>query len=294
MSNVSRRGFFAGAAALPLATHSISAGAGLVLGGVPAETVIVTTRSVLTMDPQQPVADAVATRGDRILAVGSTSDIEQLTGPNTSKIDARGHTVTPGFIDAHSHPLDANPARGVNVNLSSIAEVQRALKERAATKPKNHWVVGVMYDDTKFVEGRPLTRRDIDAVVPDRPVYVGHRGGHTAVVNCRAFELAGITMDTPDPEGGRIFRENGQFTGKVQRLRRRKDEKHVCASQFSRCRHSGSARIRLCARAIRANDGDPEHRDPQGHAGQGLGAESADFCVRGDANLYDARGVRIV
>ena len=152
---------------------------------------------------------------DRILAVGSMEDLDNVIGPRTTKIDARGHTVTPGFIDAHSHPLSANPARGVNVNLRSIAEVQQALRELAATKPTDHWVVGVMYDDTKFLEGRALNRRDIDAVVPNHPVYVAHRGGHTAVVNSKALELAGITMDTPDPEGGRFFRENGEFTGKV-------------------------------------------------------------------------------
>ena len=215
MRNVSRRTFMAGAAATPFAAHTLAARAAPAITGAVADTVVAAPGKVLTMDPQQPVADAIAIRGDRILAVGSASDIDNLIGPNTTKIDASGHTVTPGFIDAHSHPLDANPARGVNVNLRSIAEVQRVLKELAATKPKDHWVVGVMYDDTKFVEGRPLTRRDIDAVVPDHPVYVGHRGGHTGVVNSKAFELAGVTMDTPDPEGGRFFRENGEFTGKV-------------------------------------------------------------------------------
>ena len=72
-----------------------------------------------------------------------------------------------------------------------------------------------MYDDTKFEDERPLDRNDIDQAVPDHPVYVGHRGGHTGVVNSMAFEIAGVTNDTPDPAGGRFFRENGELTGKV-------------------------------------------------------------------------------
>jgi predicted amidohydrolase YtcJ len=72
-----------------------------------------------------------------------------------------------------------------------------------------------MYDDTKFDEGRPLTRWDIDEAVPDHPVFVRHRGGHTAVVNTAALELAGIDVDTPDPFGGKYFREAGELTGKI-------------------------------------------------------------------------------
>jgi predicted amidohydrolase YtcJ len=72
-----------------------------------------------------------------------------------------------------------------------------------------------MYDDTKFEEGRPLNRDDIDMVVHSHPVMVRHRGGHTGVVNTKAYELAGVTDATPDPEGGRYFRENGRLSGKV-------------------------------------------------------------------------------
>ena len=81
--------------------------------------------------------------------------------------------------------------------------------------PPGHWVRGVMYDDTKFEDERPLDRKDIDDAVSDHPVYVGHRGGHTGVVNSMAYEMAGVTNDTPDPEGGRFFREDGELTGKV-------------------------------------------------------------------------------
>ncbi len=179
-----------------------------------ADSVVLGAR-VLTMDPRQPTAEAIAIRGHRILAVGSTDAIRSLMGPATLEIDGQGKLVTPGFIDAHSHPLLAQEAVGVDVNLRSILEVQQALAQKAAETPPGTWVMGVMYDDTKFREGRPLTRRDIDEAVPDKPVYVAHRGGHTAVVNTAGFAVAGVTALTPDPEGGKFYRENGELTGKV-------------------------------------------------------------------------------
>lgn len=179
---------------------------------------IVTGGTFHTMDIATANAEAMAIRGNRILAVGSIADINGLAGPNTQHIDARGLTVTPGFIDAHSHPLLANEAVSVDVNVRQISKVQALLKEQAARTPKGQWVLAHMYDDTKFAEGRPLTLQDIDAVVPSQPVMVRHRGGHTGVVNTQAFAIAGIGNDTPDPVGGRFFREDGQLTGKVAEL----------------------------------------------------------------------------
>ncbi|MEO1082283.1 MAG: amidohydrolase [Pseudomonadota bacterium] len=176
---------------------------------------VVLGAEVLTMDEAQPVAEAIAIRGDRILAVGSVDAIREFMGPDTVEIDAAGKLVVPGLIDSHSHPLLAREAVGVDVNLRSIVDVQHALARKAAQSPPGVWVIGVMYDDTKFIEGRPLTRKDIDAAVPDKPVFVAHRGGHTAVVNSAGFAVAGITADTPDPEGGKFYREDGQLTGKV-------------------------------------------------------------------------------
>lgn len=218
MHRVTRRRFLgSGAAALPagfvLATSVRASGSGP--GAGLAADLIVTGGRVLTMDPVRPRASALAVRGDRLLAVGDDEEIEALAGPKTERVDARGHTIVPGFIDAHSHPLFAEEAVGVNVNLPRIADVKKALAGKAAETPPGHWVRGVMYDDTIFEDERPLTRRDIDEAVPDHPVYVAHRGGHTAVVNSKAFEVAGITMDTPDPVGGKFYRENGEFTGKV-------------------------------------------------------------------------------
>ncbi|MFL2539132.1 MAG: amidohydrolase [Candidatus Rariloculaceae bacterium] len=168
-----------------------------------------------TMDPEIRDVDAMAIRGNRILAVGTQQDLEGLIGPTTRVIQADGMTVTPGFIDAHSHPLMANEAVSVNVDFRRISEVQDALIEQAAKTPPGQWVQAHMYDDTKFIEGRELTGFDIDIAVSDHPVMVRHRGGHTVVVNSKAFEVAGITVDTPDPYGGHYYREGGALTGKV-------------------------------------------------------------------------------
>lgn len=176
---------------------------------------VITGGRVLTQNDDQPVAEAIAIRGKHIMAVGSAAEIAGFIGPDTEVIDATGMTVTPGFIDAHCHPLMANEATGVNVNYRRISEVKEAIRERAAKTPPGHWVHAFMYDDTKFDEGRALHISDLDAVTREHPVYVGHRGGHTAVVNSAAFKLAGITFDTPDPEGGTYYRENGILTGKV-------------------------------------------------------------------------------
>lgn len=167
-----------------------------------------------SMDPQFPRIGAIAIRGKRILAVGREEDIDALTGRDTRVVNTSGMTVTPGFIDSHSHPLMANEAVSVNVNLRRISDVQDALRRMAEKTPPGHWVQGHMYDDTKFVEGRPMNRQDLDAVSTRHPIYILHRGGHTGVVNSLAFEVAGITMDTPDPVGGVWYRENGAFTGR--------------------------------------------------------------------------------
>ena len=215
MSKISRRRFLGSSAALPLGVGTASSAAAQDRPSTGSASLIIDGGRVLTIDPHNPVVEAVAVLGDRILAVGTSEDMLSLASTGTEGIDATGMTVTPGFIDSHSHPLFAEEAVGANVNLPRISDVQDALASQASRTPPGHWVRGVMYDDTKFEDERPLDVNDIDHAVPDHPVYVGHRGGHTGVVNSMAFEMAGVTNDTPDPAGGRFFRENGELTGKV-------------------------------------------------------------------------------
>src|SRR6266852_3841268 len=162
-----------------------------------------------TVDPRQPRAQAVAIFGGRFLAIGSNDEVLALAAGNAKKIDLGGKTVLPGFIDAHSHPAEAGLShlRMVDCDLRSIADILKALCERAVKTPPGKWVLGFKYDDTKTTEGRPLTREELDTAVPDHPVYVQHRGGHTAWVNSQAINLAKIGDHTPDPPGGSYDRD---------------------------------------------------------------------------------------
>src|SRR5215472_10882417 len=157
--------------------------------------------NILTVNDKEPRAQAVAISRDRFLAVGSNSDVLNLAGASVRKIDLGGKTVTPGFIDAHSHPAEAGlmHLRMVDCDLRSISAIQAALRERAAKTPPGEWVLGFKYDDTKTDEGRPLTIADLDAAVPNHPVHIQHRGGHTVYSNSLGFRKAGIDEKTPDP-----------------------------------------------------------------------------------------------
>ncbi|MBI1393157.1 MAG: amidohydrolase family protein [Alphaproteobacteria bacterium] len=176
---------------------------------------IVLARKIHSMSSDFGTIEALAIRGDRILAVGDHADMRDLATSRTRVIDARDAVVTPGFIDSHSHPLSANEAISVNVDLRTIAEIQAALKARAEKTPPGEWVIGHAYDDTKLAGGRPVLRRDLDEVSTEHPILITHRGGHTGVGNSKAFEAAGVTAQTPDPDGGKFYRDADGLTGRV-------------------------------------------------------------------------------
>jgi predicted amidohydrolase YtcJ len=175
--------------------------------------------NILTVDPAGPRAQAVAIANGRFQAVGSNSEILHLSSPGVPKIDLAGKTVVPGFNDAHCHPASSGLDMVVSVDcdLPSIVAIQGALRERAARTPRGDWIYGFKYDDTKGSEGRMLNRADLDAAVPEQPVAVVHRGGHTTFYNSAAFRAAGVDEKTPDPPGGHFDRDplTGKFTGRV-------------------------------------------------------------------------------
>jgi predicted amidohydrolase YtcJ len=214
---VSRRNFVGSAVAL--AGLSFAAPRAFAAAARERPDLILTNGVVLTMDPRQPTAEAVAVAGDRILAVGSSADVDALAVAGTKKCDLRGSTVVPGFIDAHCHPAYSGRRhlRFIDCDLRSIREIQDAVRERAAKTPPGEWVAGFKYDDTKTAERRFITREDLDAAAPQHPVYIGHRGGHTGYVNSLALAKAGITETSPDPQGGKFVRDpaTGRLTGRL-------------------------------------------------------------------------------
>ena len=186
---------------------------------------IVINAKVYTMDSRAPRAEAFAVAAGRFTAVGSTPDIRNLRGNGTATFDAQGMTIVPGFIDCHNHAggetllnevLVGNP---FEVEFVSIRSIVGKLIERAQKTPPGTWVEGYFFDDTKVSDKRALDIHDLDEVSRDHPVIVHHRGGHTSFYNSKAFEMAGITKDTPNPMGGTYDKDaQGRLNGRVTDL----------------------------------------------------------------------------
>ena len=212
---ISRRDFLisGGSAAIGVAAGALYFGKSG--GGVPD--LIVHNGLIYTSDQTMPKAEAFAIKGDRFLAVGSNDDILNLASANTIRIDAERMTIVPGFIDAHSHPAGGGVSELVSVNcdLRSIDAIKKAINERAQSTPDGEWITGFKYDDTKVKDGRKLRREDLDEAAPRNPVHIRHRGGHTAWYNSKAFAMAGITAETPDPQHGKFYRRDGKLDGRV-------------------------------------------------------------------------------
>jgi predicted amidohydrolase YtcJ len=179
---------------------------------------IVTNTKIYTMDDAAPHAEAFAIKHSRFVAVGSAKDVLNLKGPRTEVIDAAGMTVVPGLIDAHSHPAwgGIEALVSVDCDLRSIAEIKAAIHKRTLETPPGKWVYGFKYDDVRVGDGRRITREDLDEVAPNNPVRIQHRGGHLCWYNSAAFALANVTVDTPDPDGGKFDKRDGKLDGCVE------------------------------------------------------------------------------
>jgi predicted amidohydrolase YtcJ len=182
----------------------------------PPEQQLFINGTVLTMDADNRIVEALATRGDRIEAVGSTQEIMALAREGAEVVDLGGRALLPGFIDAHGH----FPGSGMKViaadlnsppigSITTMAGLVAALREQAAKTPAGDWVVGFGYDDTLLAERRHPTRAELDQVSGEQPVIATHISGHMAVANSAALAVMGIDASTPDPEGGVIARAPG-------------------------------------------------------------------------------------
>ena len=182
---------------------------------------MITNGTILTMDPAQPEVEAVGVIGERIVATGDRDAVAGTLPRGYRTLDLAGRTCLPGFNEAHNHMISFGLTLG-HVTCSdpavrSIEEIKRGVAERARQLPPGSWIQGRGYDDNKLEERRHPTRWDLDEAAPKHPVVIVNGSGHMCVVNSLALQLAGITRETPDPQGGHIVRdEHGEPTGLLQ------------------------------------------------------------------------------
>jgi predicted amidohydrolase YtcJ len=177
---------------------------------------LVVVGDVYTVDAARSWAKAVAIRGDRIVAVGSEADVRERVGDTVEVL--AGECVLPGFQDAHIHAAFAGRIRRhLNLDdLHSLADYTDRIAAHAAVHPDDAWIVGGGWYAPMFGDAGPH-RRDLDAIVPERPVFLMNTDTHAAWVNTRALELAGVSAATPDPWDGYYVRDpDGTPTGCLQ------------------------------------------------------------------------------
>ena len=181
----------------------------------PADLVI-TAGVVRTMDPQKPRAEAVAVRGDRIVAVGSASDVKAFIGPKTRLVDLPGRAIVPGLVDGHCHlyglgvALETLSVRGKK----SAEEAAKVVAEAAKGRAKGEWITGRGWDQNLWPGAQFPTHGALDAAAPEHPVALSRIDGHALWANAAAMRAAGIGKGTQDPPGGRILRDAaGEPTG---------------------------------------------------------------------------------
>src|SRR5215831_16974927 len=182
----------------------------------PSATLIVTNAAVYTVDKQHLKAEAVAVIKERIVAVGSKTDIDLWRGPQTKVIDAGGKLLLPGFNDAHVHFVQGG-AQLDQVQLTDAATPEEFAKRMAAQvkkTPKGEWILGGRWDETKWPKPQLPTKDLVDPVTGATPIFVERYDGHEALANSAALKLAGINAKTPDVPGGVIVRDaSGNPTG---------------------------------------------------------------------------------
>ncbi|MFC2169278.1 amidohydrolase [Acidobacteriota bacterium] len=171
---------------------------------------------IVTVDETRPEVQALAARGDKIIAVGSNEEIEPFIGEDTEVIELDGKLAIPGFIEGHGHFTGVGQAK-LGLDLMKVAnwnEVVEMVKKAVQLVEPGDWIVGRGWHQEKWdkvpspnVDGNPL-HHNLSEISPDNPVYLRHASGHAGFANAKAMELAEITKDTPDPEGGEIVKDD--------------------------------------------------------------------------------------
>jgi len=178
---------------------------------------IIVNANIRTMDRNRPSAEALAVYQNRIVALGSSSEIRKLADSHTRVIDAKGQLVLPGFNDAHVHFMSGG-FQLASVDLrdaNTPQEFAERIRAFATKLPQGRWITGGDWDHERWPDARLPTKELIDPFTPNTPVFVNRLDGHMALANSVALKLAGVTRETKDPDGGVIVRDpkTGEPTG---------------------------------------------------------------------------------
>ncbi len=167
---------------------------------------------IITMrGPQPEMAEALAVKNGKIVFVGPLAEAKALVGPATTTIDLAGKTLLPGFIDTHGHFVyfGKNLVDADLFGCTDIPDLLARMKKQAERTPAGAWIVGFGYQPRQMKENRAPTIEELNGVAADRPVMIVDSSGHLGAGNSRVFDVAGITADTPNPEGGSFTRKAG-------------------------------------------------------------------------------------
>ena len=180
---------------------------------------------IITMDERDHMASAVGVREGRIVCVGGRREVHAIMGADSEKIDLGGNTMTPGFIDPHGHFPDSGIAKLFRVDLcspplgecASLSDVFERIATHVSATPKGEWVMGVLFDHTAIAEGRFPTRRELDAISTDHPIWIVHISGHAGAANSMALTSHHIDESAKDRCGGRFHRDHeGKLNGLLE------------------------------------------------------------------------------
>ncbi|HSH76854.1 MAG TPA: amidohydrolase family protein, partial [Longimicrobiales bacterium] len=176
---------------------------------------VLTGGRIAVVDEAFTIHETIVVRDGRVLAVGDGGLADRYEA--TRRIELAGRLVVPGFNDTHTH-ISGSPRRHIDLaGTESIAEIQALVSAKAAEMGEGEWITGYGWSEDELIELRRPLRHDLDEAAPDNPVLLTRAGGHSAVANSLALELAGVDRDTPQPEGGVIERdESGELNGVIR------------------------------------------------------------------------------
>lgn len=224
-STASRRDFlkYLGAAAATSAFACSSPGMAFAQqAAAPAGDIIFKGGTILTMNDASPRAEAIAVRGNKILAVGKLDDVQSAIGSGAQVVDLQGRTLMPGLIDPHMHFvftafedwIDVSP-----ITTPDYATVWSKLQKGVADAKPGEWVRAQQFDASITKDAKIPTLAELDALAPNNPFFMQESNGHIAYANSAAFKAAGISRETPDPSGARFVKDaDGNLTGRLEEM----------------------------------------------------------------------------